>query len=104
MSPKIASPTPRRYSNRTFTFITKSPPTSYLIRKQLGLAKGSGSPGTVAVGTIRPDQIRDIAKLKVVDPHLAHVPFDSLCKSIAGTAISMGVDVLGDDAPPDDSS
>ncbi|KAJ8609696.1 hypothetical protein CTAYLR_009391 [Chrysophaeum taylorii] len=88
------------YNNRTFTFVTKTPPASYLIRQQLGLQKGSKHPGTISSGTIRWNQIREIATVKQADKHLAHIPFESLCKSIAGTAQSMGIDVAQDDDHP----
>jgi len=95
------------YTNRTFSFVTKTPPTTYLIRQALGLGKGAQTPGTQTVGAITLDQIRDIAEVKHVDKHLAHIPFDALCESIKGTAFSMGVafdDGLGaaDDDDDDD--
>ena len=80
------------YSNRTFSFVTKTPPTTYLIKKAVGLDKGSQTPGTAVAGAITMEQIREIAEVKHVDKHLEHIPFDSLCESIKGTALSMGVD------------
>eukprot|EP00630_Chrysocystis_fragilis_P012626 CAMPEP_0197407424 /NCGR_PEP_ID=MMETSP1165-20131217/27072_1 /TAXON_ID=284809 /ORGANISM="Chrysocystis fragilis, Strain CCMP3189" /LENGTH=129 /DNA_ID=CAMNT_0042933807 /DNA_START=48 /DNA_END=437 /DNA_ORIENTATION=+ len=89
------------YTNRTFTFVTKSPPTSYLIRQKLGLEKGSTHPGTTSVGEITWTQVREIATVKQQDKHLAHIPLEGLCKSIAGSASSMGVAVV-DDGPPEE--
>ena len=88
------------YANRTFSFITKTPPTTYLVRKAIGIDKGSQTPGTATVGSITMEQIREIAKVKIEDKHLAHIPFDSLCESIKGTAFSMGVEF--DDGTLDD--
>ena len=85
------------YTNRTFTFITKSPPASYLIRKELGIEKGASNPGSEVVGKITMDQIKAIAKQKHdFDEHLQDIPFESFCRSVAGTAASMGVEVIGD--------
>ena len=58
------------YTNRTFSFVTKTPPTTYLIRQALGLGKGAQTPGTQTVGAITLDQIRDIADLATVVPSL----------------------------------
>mmetsp|Transcript_21747 Transcript_21747/g.67008 ORF Transcript_21747/g.67008 Transcript_21747/m.67008 type:complete len:166 (-) Transcript_21747:126-623(-) len=85
------------YGNRTFSFITKTPPASYLIRKELGLEKGSTAPKQKIVGTITMEQIRGVAAQKHVDDHVSHIPFDSFCRSVAGTALSMGLEVTGGD-------
>jgi large subunit ribosomal protein L11 len=85
------------YSDRSFTFITKTPPASYLIKKAAGVAKGSGVPNKSKVGTLSWDQCLEIGKAKMSDLNAndevaaAHI--------IAGTARSMGVDVEG--APAD---
>jgi len=81
------------YSDRSFTFATKTPPASYLILEALGLKKGSGVPNTQKVGKIKRQQLEDIAKMKAADLTAASV--DAAIKSIAGTARSMGVDVEG---------
>ena len=80
------------YANRTFAFVTKTPPTTYLVRNALGLDKGSSTPGSVTVGAINAAQVADIATVKITDPHLAHIPFESICESVKGTALSMGID------------
>ena len=79
------------YSDRSFTFITKTPPASVLIMKAAKLEKGSGEPNRNKVGSLTMAQIEEIAKLKL--PDLNAATLESAVKSIAGTARSMGVDV-----------
>jgi large subunit ribosomal protein L11 len=81
------------YSDRSFTFIMKTPPASVLIRKSLGLEKGSGTPNTAKVGKITRQQLEDIAKTKT--PDLTAADLDAAVRTIAGSARSMGVDVEG---------
>jgi large subunit ribosomal protein L11 len=81
------------FNNRTFTFTVRTPPTSYLIKQAIGLAKGSGSPGNDIVGKISHEAIYEIAKLKQLDDHVSHRPLDGIAKSVLGTAISMGVEI-----------
>jgi len=81
------------YSDRSFTFIMKTPPASVLIRKSLGLEKGSGTPNTSKVGKITRQQLEDIAKTKT--PDLTAADLDAAVRTIAGSARSMGVDVEG---------
>jgi large subunit ribosomal protein L11 len=81
------------YSDRSFTFIMKTPPASVLIRKALGLEKGSGTPNTAKVGRISRKQIEEIAKTKT--PDLTAADLDAAVRTIAGSARSMGVDVEG---------
>ena len=80
------------YSDRSFTFITKTPPASVLVRKALGLDKGSGRPNTQKVGRITRSQVEGIAKVKM--PDLTAADLDAAVNTIAGTARSMGVDVV----------
>jgi large subunit ribosomal protein L11 len=80
------------YADRSFTFITKTPPTSFLIRKALGLAKGSDKPNTNKVGKITHDQLKDIAKIKY--PDLTASSLETAVKTVAGTATSMGIEVV----------
>ena len=80
------------YEDRSFTFITKTPPAADLIRKALGLEKGSAEPHRDKVGTIRQAQLRAIAELKFAD--LNANDLDAAAKIVAGTARSMGVDVV----------
>jgi large subunit ribosomal protein L11 len=81
------------YSDRSFTFIMKTPPASVLIRKQLGLEKGSGTPNTAKVGKLTRAQLEEVAKTKT--PDLTAADLDAAVRTIAGTARSMGVDVEG---------
>jgi large subunit ribosomal protein L11 len=81
------------YSDRSFTFIMKTPPASVLIRKALGLEKGSGTPNTSKVGKISRKQLEEIAKTKM--PDLTAAGMDAAVRTMAGTARSMGVDVEG---------
>ena len=79
------------YEDRSFTFVTKTPPAAVLIRQAIGIDKGSGEPHMNKVGTITQDQIRAIAEQKM--PDLNANDIDAASKIIAGTARSMGVDV-----------
>jgi large subunit ribosomal protein L11 len=79
------------YEDRSFTFITKTPPAAVLIKEAIGIGKGSGEPHVNKVGTISQDQIRQIAERKM--PDLNANDIDAASKIIAGTARSMGVDV-----------
>jgi large subunit ribosomal protein L11 len=79
------------YSDRSFTFIMKTPPASVLIRKALGIEKGSGTPNTSKVGKITRKQLEEIAKTKT--PDLTAADLEASVRTIAGTARSMGVDV-----------
>jgi large subunit ribosomal protein L11 len=80
------------YEDRSFTFVTKTPPAAVLIKQAIGLASGSGEPHRVKVGTISRAQVRDIAEKKFAD--LNANDLDAASKIIAGTARSMGVDVV----------
>jgi large subunit ribosomal protein L11 len=81
------------YSDRSFTFILKTPPASVLIAKALGIPKGSSTPNTAKVGRISRKQLEDIAKVKM--PDLTAADLDAAVNTIAGSARSMGVDVEG---------
>ena len=81
------------YADRSFTFITKTPPASVLIRKAAGLDKGSSNPNTVKVATINREQLEDVAKQKM--PDLNTDDMDAAVRIIAGSARSMGVDTEG---------
>ncbi len=80
------------YSDRSFTFITKTPPASVLIRKAIGLEGGSARPNTVKVGKITKKQLAEIAKLKEKDMSAADL--EAAIRTLAGTARSMGIDVI----------
>ena len=79
------------YEDRTFTFITKTPPAGVLIKEALGLPKGSGEPNRNKVGKLTRDQLRDIAQTKMPDLNANDV--EAAMKIVAGTARSMGVEV-----------
>jgi len=81
------------YSDRSFTFITKTPPATVLLRKNLGLAKGSATPNSVKVGTVTRAQLEEIATLKM--PDLTAADMDAAVRTIAGSARSMGLNVEG---------
>ena len=82
------------YANRTFSFVTKTPPTSYLVRKALGIDKGAQNPGDEVVGTLNMEQVSAIAEVKKGDA--ATCSRSNACDSVIGTARSMGV-LLADD-------
>jgi large subunit ribosomal protein L11 len=79
------------YSDRSFTFITKTPPTSVLILKELGKEKGSGVPNKDKIGTLTKAQVKKIAEMKLKDLNAASI--DAAMRLVAGTARSMGVNV-----------
>lgn len=81
------------YSDRSFTFITKTPPASILIMKAIGIPKGSAVPNVKKVGKITRAQLEEIAKAKESD--LTAVSLDAAVRTIAGSARSMGVEVEG---------
>lgn len=81
------------YSDRSFTFITKTPPATVLIKKATGLKSGSSNPNTKKVGTITREQLEEIAKMKMEDLNAANL--DAAVKTIAGSARSMGLNVEG---------
>ena len=81
------------YRNKTFTFITKTPPASTLLKKAAGIAKGSGEPNTEKVGKINQKQLEEIAQIKA--PDLNAIEVEAAMKIIAGTARSMGLEVEG---------
>ena len=81
------------YSDRTFSFITKTPPASVLLKRAAGIAKGSGAPNKDKVGKVSAKQVEDIAKQKLPDLNAASIA--AAVKSVRGTARSMGIDVVG---------
>jgi large subunit ribosomal protein L11 len=80
------------YEDKSYTFITKTPPASVLVRKALGLAKGSSEPNKIKAGKITRKQLEEIAKLKMPDLNANDVHAGA--NIIAGTARSMGIDVV----------
>lgn len=81
------------YEDRSFTFVTKTPPAADLLRQAAGIAKGAGNPKADRVGSVTPDQIREIAELKMRD--LNAIDVDGAVKQVEGTARSMGIEVAG---------
>ncbi len=81
------------YADRSFTFITKTPPAPVLLKKAAGIDKASGEPNKVKVATVTMDQVREIAQQKMVDLNAANL--DSAAEMIKGTARSMGIVVEG---------
>ncbi|MCB2226973.1 MAG: 50S ribosomal protein L11 [Desulfarculaceae bacterium] len=80
------------YADRSFSFITKTPPAAVLLRKAAGIPKGSGEPNTVKVGKISMDQVKEIAELKMKDLNTRDVK--QAMNTIMGTARSMGLEVV----------
>ena len=83
------------YSDRSFTFITKTPPASILLKKAAGLKSGSGRPNTEKVGTVTRAQLEEIATTKMAD--LTAADMDAAVRTIAGSARSMGLVVEGEE-------
>ena len=81
------------YSDRSFTFIMKTPPAAILLKKAAGIQSGSGRPNTEKVGTVTRAQLEEIAKTK--EPDLTAANLDAAVRTIAGSARSMGLNVEG---------
>jgi large subunit ribosomal protein L11 len=81
------------YADRSFTFITKTPPASVLLKKAAGIEKGSGQPGKVKVGKVTRAQIREIAQLKLRD--LTAKDVEAAAQTVEGTARSLGLEIEG---------
>jgi large subunit ribosomal protein L11 len=81
------------YSDRSFTFVTKTPPASYLLKKAAGITSGSSNPNTNKVGKVNRQQLEEIAKLKM--PDLTAADMDAAVRTIAGSARSMGLESEG---------
>jgi large subunit ribosomal protein L11 len=81
------------YADRSFTFISKTPPAAVLLRKAAGIKKGSGEPNTNKVGKVTRAQLEEIATTKM--PDLTAADMDAAVRTVAGTARSMGIEVEG---------
>jgi large subunit ribosomal protein L11 len=81
------------YTDRSFSFVTKTPPASVLLKKAAGIPKGSGTPNKEKLGKVTEKQVREIATQKMPDLNAASI--DAAIKSIKGTARSMGIEVVG---------
>ncbi len=94
MEPGVPIPTVITiYADRTFTFVTKSPPASYLLKRAANVDKGSGTPNTSKVGSVSRAQLEEIAQTKNAD--LTAADMDAAVKTLAGTARSAGIEVEG---------
>jgi large subunit ribosomal protein L11 len=80
------------YEDRSFSFVTKTPPAADLLRRAAGVEKGSGRPNTASVGRVTEDQVREIAEVKMRD--LNAVDLDGAIKQVEGTARSMGIEIV----------
>ncbi len=81
------------YSDRSFTFITKTPPATILIKKAAKIDKGSSTPHTNKVGKVTREQLEEVAKIKM--PDLTAADVDAAVRTLAGSARSMGIEVVG---------
>lgn len=81
------------YADRSFTFVTKTPPASVLLKKAAGIEKGSGEPGKVKVGKVTRAQVREIAQIKLRD--LTAKDLEAAEKTVEGTARSLGLEIEG---------
>lgn len=81
------------YKDRTFDFVIKSPPASYFLKKAAGLQRGSGDAGHSAAGAVTLKHVYEIAAIKQTDPEAQYISLESHCKSVIGTARSMGIEV-----------
>lgn len=84
------------YGDRSFTFQTKTPPASYLLRKAAGIEKGSPTPNTEKMGQVTRAQLEEIARIK--DPDLTAADMDAAVRTLAGSARSAGIEVAGAEA------
>lgn len=82
------------YHDRSFTFVTKQPPVSDLVRRTLGIEKGSGTPRRTKAGTLTKEQLYEVARTKMKDLNAQDI--DAAASIVAGTARSMGIDVQSD--------
>ncbi|VVB10176.1 unnamed protein product [Arabis nemorensis] len=84
------------YKDNSFDFTLKSPTVSWFIKKAAGIDKGSTRPGHLTVTTLSVRHVYEIAKVKQTDPFCQYMPLESICKSIIGTAKSMGIKIVQD--------
>ena len=80
--------------DRTFTFITKTPPTSYFLKKAAGIEKGTARPGHDFVGTVSLKHVYEIAKIKATDEHLKHLRLEAIASTVIGSARTLGIQVV----------
>jgi large subunit ribosomal protein L11 len=82
------------FEDRTFAFEVKTPPTSWYLKQAAGIQAGSSEPGKTSVGTISARAVYEIAQMKRRDATLANIPLESMCKTVIGTAKTMGLEVV----------
>ncbi|THG98557.1 hypothetical protein EW026_g3650 [Hermanssonia centrifuga] len=80
--------------DRTFSFVIKTPPTSYFLKKAAGIEKGTGKPGHGVAGTVSLKHIYEIAKIKARDDNVKHLRLEAIARTIVGTAKTLGVQVV----------
>jgi large subunit ribosomal protein L11 len=80
--------------DRTFTFVTKTPPVTYFLKKAAGIEKGTGRPGHDIVGTVNLKHIYEIAKIKATDEHLKHLSLEAIASTVVGSAKTLGLQVV----------
>ncbi|KAL7752842.1 mitochondrial 54S ribosomal protein YmL19 [Sorochytrium milnesiophthora] len=80
--------------DRTFTFFTKTPPTSFLLKQAAGITVGASKPGQEVVGKVSVKAVYEIAKIKQQDPHLQNLSLEQICRMIAGSARGTGIDIV----------
>ncbi|EKM59667.1 uncharacterized protein PHACADRAFT_250309 [Phanerochaete carnosa HHB-10118-sp] len=80
--------------DRSFTFITKTPPTTYFLKKAAGIEKGTGKPGHEIVGTVSLKHIYEIARIKHTDDHLKHLRLEAIASTVVATAKTLGLQVV----------
>lgn len=85
---------PFSLNRRTFTYVMKSPPASYFLKSAAGLSRGSRQPGKEKAGVLSLKHIYEIALIKKQDPYLANMSLEAMCKSLIGSARSMGIEVV----------
>ncbi|GJJ07372.1 hypothetical protein Clacol_001574 [Clathrus columnatus] len=80
--------------DRTFSFVTKTPPVAFFLKQATGIEKGAARPGHEVTGTITLKHIYEISKIKQTDEHLNHLPLESIARMVLGTARSLGIQVI----------
>ncbi|KAJ4473510.1 ribosomal protein L11, RNA binding domain-containing protein [Lentinula lateritia] len=80
--------------DRTFSFVTKTPPTSYLLKQVTGIDKGPAKPGHETLATISLKHVYEIAKIKATDDHMSHLSLENIARMVIGTAKTVGVQVV----------
>ena len=80
--------------DRTFTFITKTPPTAYSLKKAAGIEKGAGRPGHDVTGTISLKHVYEIARIKATDEHMKHLRLEAIASTVVGSARPLGIQVV----------